>query len=1226
MGKKRKRPEHGHDHHRQQHQVAKRVKDASGIPPLPPPPTLKNNTDTPTATNPVLSLYYSRVVKLRTHLLDQLPLSSKSRRRKVASLGLPGTTCSNNRKNHPIIPPTTTSTTTNIITKTTPPVHEATATKQGTHTDGIQAAALADILDSTLVGVLRESDHIVNQRRQREFAAYTQSQARSLLVSTDIGATTCQSEIVDFAIHTLFKKHPASYHTPSHLLCHGFQRARPNQEHNPLEGILGIVPQYPNKNASMLKNSPWTDVLGLLGKNCEEIMLHLLLDCGLFIQANKERETYYQLSGVQLSELKLLTSQPIKSSEQKQTPLQTGRNDVRTPKDIVFVRRRLLYARPALNTKGQPRFGLRHTHVLNRYPDPNDLKHTVHVMKYIFPRQFGLHNVFTSHVDSRETTEQFKDYTLREEEITSKQPDAETHQGCKIPKRLRGELVALIQKLQKRHRLCSYTELFKYYCPIEDSQPQPNSGQSTPLTDSEKRGGNTNPVSMTDYATPPAAVSAFCRAVLQKLIPNDLFGMGEDGARNRDIVMRHIDTFIHLRRFESLSLHEVSQGLKITCVKWLEPPHKEENGAPSAKLSVSDIRKRTEIFLEFIYYIFDSLLMPLIRSNFYVTESGVHRNRMFYFRHDIWRKLAEPSMSRIKESMFEEVHKENAEKILASRTLGFSLLRLLPKSTGARPIMNLRRRSLKKNAWGSYLGASINSLMTPMFNALSYEKTQQAEKLGSTLFNVNDMYGRIKDFKEKMVQKKRIRTKPFYLVKVDIQSCFDTIPQHRLLQLVDQLISEDEYRVTRHVEIRPLDHPISTDAASNHKTTNAKPVRKYVSKANGLTDFTTLHDTVTSSSSSSSFIRAKKHTVFVDTAMQKRHEADRLLSLLEEHVRNNLVQIDKQFFRQKNGIPQGSILSTLLCNFFYAAHERENLSFLHSVDEGDDASLLLRLVDDYLLITTSTSLATQFLQTMLDGDAEYGITVNPAKSLTNFTAAINGRKIPRLPPEQEHQFPYCGTLIDTRTLSLRKDPTPKDAALTVPDTLTVDATKAPGATFVRKLISFFKINVAAMFLDTSHNSTPVVLASIYQNFLQAAIKAHAYLGVLRTRRLSRRTQQQRAQLDRLLRQAIAALLENAVCIIRSRVPACPSSNNKSSGSRDTSSATTSSGFQCAVSKSQIRFLGAAAFKGIFKRKQTLFPETLRWLDAVSREVRPVRDADAVMLLRAVRDGGSGVRI
>ena len=110
--------------------------------------------------------------------------------------------------------------------------------------------------------------------------------------------------------------------------------------------------------------------------------------------------------------------------------------------------------------------------VLNRFPNSSNLADTVHVMKYIFPRQFGLHNVFTSVVDSRETVQPFKDYTLREEEIArSKIAQRSRIQPVrpKIPKRLRGGPLQLVQRLQKRSQTCSYTELLRHYCPISVS-------------------------------------------------------------------------------------------------------------------------------------------------------------------------------------------------------------------------------------------------------------------------------------------------------------------------------------------------------------------------------------------------------------------------------------------------------------------------------------------------------------------------------------------------------------------------------------------------------------------------------------------------------------------------------------------------------------------------------------------------------------------------------------
>ena len=139
-------------------------------------------------------------------------------------------------------------------------------------------------------------------------------------------------------------------------------------------------------------------------------------------------------------------------------------------------------------------------------------------------------------------------------------------------------------------------------------------------------------------------------------------------------------------------------------------------------MAKSDFSKRQEIFLEFVYWLFDSLLIPLIRSNFHVTESNVHRHKLFYFRHDVWRMLTEPALTRLRLGMFEEMPLEQTTKLLSSRQLGFSRIRLLPKSCGFRTIMNLKRRQQVLRNGALSLGRSINTVMTPVFNAFTYER------------------------------------------------------------------------------------------------------------------------------------------------------------------------------------------------------------------------------------------------------------------------------------------------------------------------------------------------------------------------------------------------------------------------------------------------------------------------------------------------------------------------
>ena len=100
-------------------------------------------------------------------------------------------------------------------------------------------------------------------------------------------------------------------------------------------------------------------------------------------------------------------------------------------------------------------------------------------MKYMFPRQFGMHNVFTCTVDSNESIQPFKDYTLREQEITQlERRDIQIGRAGassialkqRIPKRLRGEALELVRKMQRLHSQCSYHDLLKHYCPSKVSE------------------------------------------------------------------------------------------------------------------------------------------------------------------------------------------------------------------------------------------------------------------------------------------------------------------------------------------------------------------------------------------------------------------------------------------------------------------------------------------------------------------------------------------------------------------------------------------------------------------------------------------------------------------------------------------------------------------------------------------------------------------------------------
>lgn len=495
-------------------------------------------------------------------------------------------------------------------------------------------------------------------------------------------------------------------------------------------------------------------------------------------------------------------------------------------------------------------------------------------------------------------------------------------------------------------------------------------------------------------------------------------------------------------------------------IEWLAPPP-----LKNQKSSCTDTAKRVEIFYEFLYYLVDSLLIPLIRSNFYVTESSAHRYRVFFFRHDIWRHVAEPAMATLKAKMFEEVKLDDARRILDSRRLGFSQVRLLPKGLAMRPIMNLRRRTLVKGD-RKLLGPSINTILGPVNHMLKLEKVmgtcnltfcERADsccqeldpaRLGSAMFSVGDIYKRIKEFKAAV----GAHNQRFYFAKVDVQAAFDTIPQDAMVGLISRVPSQPGYKVLKHLEVRPSD-------MAQGPGSKGKPVRKWQSVAKAANDKTAFAQML-----EDQLAPNKKNTVFVENVLRKSYDTRGLMALLSSHVQQNLVKIGKKYYRQKNGIPQGSVISSALCNYFYADLEMNRLPFLRS-----DDCLLLRLIDDSVLITTDKAKAQRFVETMHRGLPEYGVIVSPGKSLVNFDLSVDSITIPRTVEGQP--FPYCGTLIDCKSLDItRNRDNTKDSGmppsyeriglytLTKPvvfDSLTVESSRYPGQNFRRKTLSTF---------------------------------------------------------------------------------------------------------------------------------------------------------------------------
>lgn len=288
------------------------------------------------------------------------------------------------------------------------------------------------------------------------------------------------------------------------------------------------------------------------------------------------------------------------------------------------------------------------------------------------------------------------------------------------------------------------------------------------------------------------------------------------------------------------------------------------------------------------------------------------------------------------------------------------------------------------------------------------------------MFSADEMYPRIKGLQARIAEN-GWGDRKLYFAKVDILACFDSIPQLKLLELAEDIMEEDEYVTDKYTEVR---RPSVNQVPSKNGV--QWPVRKFQRCSRPTHEFALFAEFANTLSDN-----LKPGTVLVDGVEGWVHQKRELLKLLKDHIQHNIVrvgillresasntdkytQIGTDYYQQKTGIPQGSVVSPILTSFFYGAFENEKLAFTKS-----DDCLLVRLIDDFLLITLDRDKATRFLHVMHDGNPEYGAVVNPDKSLVNFETSVNGKKILRLVGSL--YFPYCGYMLHTKTLDIKRD-------------------------------------------------------------------------------------------------------------------------------------------------------------------------------------------------------------
>ncbi|XP_062521508.1 telomerase reverse transcriptase-like [Corticium candelabrum] len=540
-------------------------------------------------------------------------------------------------------------------------------------------------------------------------------------------------------------------------------------------------------------------------------------------------------------------------------------------------------------------------------------------------------------------------------------------------------------------------------------------------------------------------VTTVCRVC----VPTELWG----SVHNWKFFCKTVSLLVKMKRYETLSVEQLMYKMKSSDCRWLE------TCCPGSKhftpLAVS--HRRQQLLTNWMSWLVNDFVLPLLKGYFYITESSVHRNRIFYFRKPLWKQISKLAFQMSLDSKFEELLPGQAQDArLLGKSLGVSYLRLLPKLSNIRAVVNMGR----KQETGK---ASINKQLENAFYVIGFEKKRNRVMFGSSVFGVDDIYKIYAPFAAR--HRKDHLQKSLYFVTLDISGCFDNLDHKTLLGICQQLLREYEYEIRRYTTMTVSSSRLKLQLKRNAAELGSALFSDF---ATHLAESGQCHN-----------------TIFTDQVMYSLVQREQILQLLQAHITCNIVKAQGKHYRQTVGIPQGSVVSTMLCSLYIGAVE--NLFIQLSED-----SVLMRMVDDFLLISYSLEEARNFIYSMQTGLEEFNCSLNVSKTFVNFDAGFECESI------LQDFFPWCGFCFNIHTLDVQVDYSRYEGNY-LSDSLTVDSTNHPFLDMKRRLLLFLKGRIHPIYLDENFNSKAVVTCNVYQLSYLIAMKMLVYLRELPTR-------------------------------------------------------------------------------------------------------------------------------
>lgn len=735
-------------------------------------------------------------------------------------------------------------------------------------------------------------------------------------------------------------------------------------------------------------------------------------------------------------------------------------------------------------------------------------------------------------------------------------------------RRLRESGIAMCREMRARHRRCDYERLLERHCPLpiaagggttlpKARDPPPSARVAA--ADADVGAALSRHVS--SHHTPVEDVGSFVEAVLWSAFPHSFWG----SRHNFRQVVRTMRVFTSLRRTEQLPEKSIVNGIRVLDMAWLvsrrchhrHKQHRQRPNTVNAKndndrvqqyslrrldnISLSDHEAATTLARNVMRWLYCQFIIPLLRSAFYITETEFTGSNVLYYRRSIWYRIKKLSIKiLLKQGLYRVLSGEKVRKVLSNHNVGCppAPLRILPKKTGIRAIAMLSKscavgdgsanttnrggKDKVKPLSKKNIIPSPNKILQSAFNALKYEHEKKPSLFGAGVLGLTECFPSFYLFVKALKRQRSYglgfpppttaqhlnedgggaggdSRSTLYFASADIKHCYDTINQKRLYELMQSVIKEDVYLTKNTFVLHSKDNYSSMRCRWKKSTFTPKESSRLVA-------------------ASDNFARRYFNAICVDGVYCSTERKETIIGLLRDHIFGQVVVASgdggERCLLQTEGIPQGSILSSMLCNIYFGDIEGilldgvlgETMSEVIRGGTSADCDtlfvrvnheihLLVRIVDDFLLVSTSESASIRFLEKLNKGIPSLGVKINSDKSRANYPISVENTSTGKMEAVQvcRNFFPWCGLLIDTRTCEVTLDYN-RFRGSRATDALAIHRTGNEGLNLKKKMKDFVRPRCSQTLLFSSCiNGIEMVRLNFYQTFLLCAIKLIHYV-------------------------------------------------------------------------------------------------------------------------------------